>query len=358
MAIPTRQQFAQALSGSPMQGEADAIYDAAVQGGINPAFVAGLASAESSFGSAGYARGTNNPYGLGVHLGWKFNNYADATRRLGETLNDSAYRNLYNTGGLGGVVSRYTPRSDGNNEQQHAANIRNGGGRTGGDASQVYLNGQVPASPSTGDPLNTTGGLPGLGNGNGSKEALALDMISNDDEDEDETTFFKKVVNAAMAEQMTPVGTSVPGQPATAQPQQGGGVGIIPNDGTQPGLSKWGGPDDHGARALGNWQSDMAWDLGGPAGTAVYSPLAGTVIKVSDWDDRAQFRGQGVTIDHGNGNQGFYKHLGNVAVRAGQQVGPGTLLGGLADGTGGGPHLHLGGSSNAFLESLLGYYLR
>ena len=43
MAIPTRQQFAQALSGSPMQGESDAIYDAAVQGGINPAFVAGLA---------------------------------------------------------------------------------------------------------------------------------------------------------------------------------------------------------------------------------------------------------------------------------------------------------------------------
>lgn len=347
-----------------MQREADAIYDAAVQGGINPAFVAGLASAESSYGSAGYARGTNNPYGLGVHLGWKFNNYADATRKLGETLNDSAYRNLYNTGGLGGVVSRYSPRSDGNNEQQHATNIRTGGGRAGGDASQVYLNGQVPQSsstdsPLTGDPLNTTGGLPGLGNGNDSKEALALQMMSNDDEDEDEdeTTFFKKVVNAAMAEKMTPVGTSVPGQPATA-PQQGGGVGILANDGTQPGLSKWGGPHDHRSRALGNWQSDTAYDLGGPAGTAVYSPLAGTVIKVSDWDDRAQFRGQGVTIDHGNGNQGFYKHLGNVAVRPGQQVGPGTLLGGLADGTGGGPHLHLGATSDAFLESLLGYYLR
>jgi len=357
MAIPTRQQFAQALSGSPMQGEADAIYDAAVQGGINPAFVAGLASAESSFGSACYARGTNNPYGLGVHLGWKFNNYADATRRLGETLNDSAYRNLYNTGGLGGVVSRYTPRSDGNNEQQHAANIRNGGGRTGGDASQVYLNGQVPASPSTGDPLNTTGGLPGLGNDN-AKTDVAIDMLLNDDDEDDETTFFKKVVNAAMAEKMTPVGTSVPGQPATAQPQQSGGVGILANDGTQPGLSKWGGPGDHRSRALGNWQSDTAYDLGGPAGTAVYSPLAGTVIKVSDWDDRAQFRGQGVTIDHGNGNQGFYKHLGNVVVRPGQQVGPGTLLGGLADGTGGGPHLHLGATSDAFLESLLGYYLR
>lgn len=356
MAIPTRQQFAQALSGSPMQGEADAIYDAAVQGGINPAFVAGLASAESSFGSAGYARGTNNPYGLGVHKGWRFNNYADATSKLGETLNDPAYRNLYTTGGLGGIVSRYSPRSDGNNEQQHAANIRSGGGRSGGDASQVYLNGQVPSSPSTGDPLNTTGGLPGLGNDN-AKTDVAIDMLLNDDDEEDDTTFFKKVVNAAMAEHMTPTGTSVPGQPATA-PQQGGGVGILANDGTQPGLSKWGGPDDHGARALGNWQSDMAYDLGGPAGTAVYSPLAGTVIKVSDWDDRAQFRGQGVTIDHGNGNQGFYKHLGNVAVRPGQQVGPGTLLGGLADGTGGGPHLHLGGSSNSFLESLIGYYLR
>lgn len=355
MAIPTRQQFAQALSGSPMQGEADAIYDAAVQGGINPAFVAGLASAESSFGSAGYARGTNNPYGLGVHLGWKFNNYADATRRLGETLNDSAYRNLYTTGGLGGVVSRYSPRSDGNNEQQHAANIRTGGGRAGGDASQVYLNGQVPAD--TGAPVNTTGGLPGIGNDN-AKEGLAVDMILNDDED-DETTFFKKVVNAAMTEAMSPTVQST-AQPGAAQPgttDGGGGVGILANDGTQPKMSKWGGPHDHGKRALGNWQSDTAWDLGGPAGTAVYSPLPGTVIKVSDWDDRAQFRGQGVTIDHGNGNQGFYKHLGNVVVKPGQRVGTGTLLGGLADGTGGGPHLHLGASSNAFLESIVGYYL-
>ena len=62
--------------------------------------------------------------------------------------------------------------------------------------------------------------------------------------------------------------------------------------------------------------------------------------------------------DHGNGNQGFYKHLGNVVVRPGQQVGAGTLIGGLADGTGGGPHLHLGATSDSFLESLLGYYLR
>jgi len=75
-----------------MARESDAIYNAAVRGGINPAFVAGLAAAESSYGTAGYARGTYNPFGLGVHLGWRFPNYASATSKLAKTLNEARTR--------------------------------------------------------------------------------------------------------------------------------------------------------------------------------------------------------------------------------------------------------------------------
>lgn len=145
MTIPSVTTFRRALAGTPMGAEAGAIYKAAVDGGLNPAFVAGLASAESSYGSAGYARGTNNPYGLGVHLGWSFPNYAAATTKLASTLNGLGYPDLYQQRGLSGVISQYTPASDGNNESQHAQNIIAGGRRTGGDASQVYLNGPVGA---------------------------------------------------------------------------------------------------------------------------------------------------------------------------------------------------------------------
>ena len=149
MAVPSRQQFRRSLGSSPMAREADGIYDAAIRGGINPAFVAGLAAAESSYGTAGYARGTYNPFGLGVHLGWKFRNYSEATSKLAKTLKGNGYPGLFKQRGLAGIISRYTPASDGNNEGQHFRNIVSYGGRTGGDARQVYTTASAqPASPS------------------------------------------------------------------------------------------------------------------------------------------------------------------------------------------------------------------
>lgn len=143
--------FAKLLAGSPMASESRSIYNAALNGGVNPAFVAGLAGAESSYGKAGYAVGTKNPFGLGVHLGWKFGSYAAATAKLAKTLNDSSYKSLYKQSGLAGVISQYTPASDGNNEQQHAANIVRYGGST---ASNVYATGvpglgPLPTVPTT-----------------------------------------------------------------------------------------------------------------------------------------------------------------------------------------------------------------
>ncbi|MGB1525972.1 MAG: hypothetical protein ACPG9N_00150 [Miltoncostaeaceae bacterium] len=148
MALPSRQQFRRSLGNSPMARESDAIYNAAVRGGINPAFVAGLAAAESSYGTAGYARGTYNPFGLGVHLGWRFPNYASATSKLAKTLNEGSYKSLYKNRGLAGIISRYTPASDGNNEGQHFRNIVSYGSKTGGDARQVYVSqGMTPELP-------------------------------------------------------------------------------------------------------------------------------------------------------------------------------------------------------------------
>lgn len=136
--IPTYEDFLRSLSGTPMQREARGIYNAARRQGINPAFVAGLAAAESSYGTAGYARGTHNPYGLGVHLGWKFPNYTKATERLGSTLNSLGYPGLYKSRGIAGVISQYTPASDGNDEAAHVRNIISYGKKTKGNPSLIY----------------------------------------------------------------------------------------------------------------------------------------------------------------------------------------------------------------------------
>lgn len=170
MAVPTLAAFRRALAGTPMAAEAGAIYQAALRGGINPAFVAGLASAESSFGAAGYAVGSKNPFGLGVHLGWKFPTYAEATTRLAKTLKGLSYPKLYQQRGLAGIISQYTPASDGNDEGAHARNIIAGGRRTGGDASRVYVKaGQgVPGGAGmagTGTPAPAAGGGNPMGTG-------------------------------------------------------------------------------------------------------------------------------------------------------------------------------------------------
>jgi hypothetical protein len=41
------------------------------------------------------------------------------------------------------------------------------------------------------------------------------------------------------------------------------------------------GPKNHGSRALGNWQSDNAWDIFAPPGTVVNSYTNGKVKKVT-----------------------------------------------------------------------------
>ena len=136
--IPTLAQFKKGLAGSPMQAEAAGIYNAARRNGVNPAFVAGLAGAESSFGSAGYARGTKNPYGYGVHLGKTYGSYAQATDAMTKSLSGSLYKGA-GLKDIQSIINKYTPTSDGNDPQGHVRNITNLGRRTGGDPTQVFV---------------------------------------------------------------------------------------------------------------------------------------------------------------------------------------------------------------------------
>lgn len=138
--IPSLAGFTKALQGTPMASEAAAIYNTALKNKVNPAFVAGLAGAESSFGSAGYARNTKNPYGYGVHMGKTYGSYAAATDAMTKSLAGSLYKGAGLTT-LPKIISRYTPASDGNDEGAHVRNITSLGSRTGGDAAAVFVDG-------------------------------------------------------------------------------------------------------------------------------------------------------------------------------------------------------------------------
>ena len=352
-----------------MAREADAIYDAALRGGINPATVYGIAGAESNFGKAGYAVGRNNPYGL---MGFRFPSYAAATTKLAQTLKSQSlrYPQAYRSAGggargLNAMIQIYTPRGAANGPNNdpdgHAINIANIGRRTGGDANTVYINpGAAPAAgPAPARPGATPGGTVAGGLDTSTLMALMRQQTqrirAGQGYDRALGMKIRQTVIDSIGQQNVG-GGRVPGSAVTGGAQQDP---AIQADGAQPKLSKWGGPSDHGNRALGDWQSDLAWDLGGPTGTAIRNPLPGRVVKVSGSPGgRPQFAGYGVTVDYGGGRQAFFKHLGTLGpgIRAGARIPRGALLGGLDGRTAGGPHLHLGATNQGFLQSLLPYY--
>jgi biotin carboxyl carrier protein len=159
-----------------------------------------------------------------------------------------------------------------------------------------------------------------------------------------------KVVEAALPRaQVHAAGVNVGTQAASAAQTITGVPG---------GLTMGGGPGAHHSRALGNWQSDDAYDLMGKAGQAVYAPIAGTVVKISGQPGgKPGFAGYGITVRTPQGDL-FFKHLGSKKVKVGQKLKPGMLIGTLDASTAGGPHLHLGGTNRGFLAQLAKMYTR
>jgi len=91
-------------------------------------------------------------------------------------------------------------------------------------------------------------------------------------------------------------------------------------------------------------------DIGAPAGTAILSSAAGTVIiaKSSGWNGGY---GSYVVIKHNNGTQTLYAHMSAVEVTVGQMVGRGEAIGRIGStGRSTGSHLHfeVRGATNPF----------
>jgi hypothetical protein len=117
------------------------------------------------------------------------------------------------------------------------------------------------------------------------------------------------------------------------------------------------GPKNHGARALGNWQSDNAWDIFAPAGSVVNSYTDGKVLKVKASGKRSgKIYGTQVTV---TGDEGypdiFYTHLKNVNLQKGDVVKVGDKIGEVSewDTSPKSTHVHIGLPRGNHLKDLL-----
>lgn len=92
-------------------------------------------------------------------------------------------------------------------------------------------------------------------------------------------------------------------------------------------------------------------DIAVPKGTPVKAPADGRVVLTNDFF----FSGNCIYIEHGQGLISFYAHLDKIAVKDGQEVKKGEIIGQVgATGRVTGPHLHWGVSLNrAWVDPML-----
>ena len=117
------------------------------------------------------------------------------------------------------------------------------------------------------------------------------------------------------------------------------------------------GPLNHGKRAFGNWESDNAWDIFAPPGTVVNSYTEGTVTRIRDTGKNSgKVFGTQVSIKGVNDYPDiFYTHLKNVALKKGDTVKVGDVIGVISEWVGheNMTHVHIGLPRGKHLRDLL-----
>lgn len=360
----TEQTIQQYLTrkGSPLASNARDFIEVGNRYGVDPRFLVAVSGIETSFGKTG--SGVRNPFGW--NSARKYSGPREVLELIGQGLSKQGG---YYTGKdtIDAIGRTWAPPGAGGNSGWPAA-VRQFYKELGGDPSKPVKG--------SGAATGAAGGLPGgvtettLPGADQQRQVQvspeAVEAINRyADRTRSQVLGGQRPDSILQSPEIDVINRGVTARASSAEPMGAGRAGgVTPGEtatldsgGAQPKLSRGGAPYS-GTHTIGNWQSDMAYDLFGKTGTAVRLPSEGTVVKVSGSPGgNPRFAGYGVTIRVAGG-QAFFKHLGSIGpnVRPGQRLPAGALVGTLDGAVAGGPHLHLGAENRQLLERLSSYY--
>ena len=128
---------------------------------------------------------------------------------------------------------------------------------------------------------------------------------------------------------------------ARTDPGRVGGDGFAISNPLPGGRTTWSWGPGHRDPFSGHEVFHKGIDLAAPSGTPVTSPADGVVIVATEAYDPSPGSGTVVLIDHGNGLETFFAHLGSLVVREGQEIEKGAVIATVGStGKSTGPHLH------------------
>lgn len=347
--------------GSPLVGNARDFIEVGNKYGVDPRFLVAVSGIETSFGKAG--AGVRNPFGW--NSARKYSGPREVLELIGQGLSKQGgyYSGKDTIDSIGATWAPPGAQNDAGGNSGWPAAVRQFYKELGGDPSQPVKGSRAPGGV-TSEVTETT--LPNAPvTGMTTITPAAVEAINRyADRTRDQVLFGETPDGAVESGVLEEVSRGIkttrptPGQMGTkADGVTPSEMPLLDNGGAQPKLSRGGAPGQ-GTHTLGNWESDMAYDLFGKTGTAVRLPSEGTVVKVSGQaGGNPRFAGFGVTIRVAGG-QAFFKHLGSLGpnVKVGQRLPAGALVGTLDGTVNGGPHLHLGAENRQLLERLTSYY--
>lgn len=370
--------IARSEPGAPLAGQGAMLVRVGQKYGVDPRVLAIIARKESQFGKTS-GRFKHNAWGWGVHLGPDV--YTSPTWEAGaEKVARGLAGSLYKGAGkntLASIIQTYAPPSE-NDTGTYIRQIQGwyremGGnpnanvfkpsawGAAGGTAGTPTGGGKHRPDPIADQYQQSTQMVPGQ------IDTKRLMMLLNNQKARSlrgimpADGFMRelgKLAQAALPRAETTFTTREVGRQAQRAGQNAKrGVQVAASGRGAGSLSMGGGVSDHHARPLGNWQSDDAYDLMGKKDQPIYSLVSGKVTRVTGTPNKGGgTTGYGVYVTTDQGVEFWFKHLGSHAVKPGQRLKVGQLIGRLDNTVNGGPHLHLASRNRGALDALAKAY--